>query len=619
VAYVRPTGSFLAGPTPAQAALLAALGPGAARVADLLRATGVSPSVLRGLVRSGVLERFTHRESPFDPMSAAGTAPPAAEDDFALTPGQHEAVDAITAAQASDAFRVFLLFGVPGSGKTEVYVRSMRAALARGRQAILLIPEIALATQVVDRLARRFARVAVLHSRLPAARRRDTLAAIAAGAVDVVIGTRTAVFAPCPRLGLLVVDEEQESSFKSLATPLFHARDVAIKRGQLEQVPVVLGSATPSLETWHNAATRAHFSVLRLPERVPGARLPEVRSAPVADDERALLGTRLRSELHATLEARQQAILLHNRRGYAVFLRCPRCGLTVSCERCGSHLVFHAPQDELRCHHCGARRPVPLHCLDDTCGGPLVRAGAAIQRLEEELARQFPAARVLRLDSDTMRKRSDYRDALERFEGGAADVLIGTQMVAKGLDFPGVRLVGVIAADAALRLPDFRAAERVLQLIVQVVGRAGRRAGASLAVVQTAERPAAVVRHALQLDYERFAVEELAQRTRLEYPPTTRMVRIVLADARPHRARDEATRLVPLLRERGGRVHAALRVDDAEPCIVRQLRELLRWQVLVRAPREARLQDLLREIWREPGGAPRVQRSTIDVDPVDLL
>jgi primosomal protein N' (replication factor Y) len=636
VTYVRatrraPEGKLTAG----QAALRAALGAGEARRTDLLRQAGVGPGTLQALRKRGLIEVVV-RQEPAPPRalpSSAGAATNCPEDAFELTPAQQAALAALRDARelsagakldnARPAFRVFLLFGVPGSGKTEVYVRAMRDVVAAGRQAILLIPEIALATQVVERLARRFDRVAVLHSQLAAGLRRDTLAAIAGGAVDVVIGTRSAVFAPCPRLGLIVVDEEQETSLKNLAAPHYHARDVAIKRGQIEQVPVVLGSATPAIETWYNAHQRPHYRLVRLPERVPGARLPDVRLAPASPAElgetAGVLSPVLRVALEQTLAAGQQAILLHNRRGYAVHLRCAACGLLVNCQRCATHLVYHRSEQVMKCHRCGVRTPVPPRCLDDTCRGRLERTGLAIQRLEENLRQELPAARLLRLDSDTMRRREDYEAALRRFEAGEADVMLGTQMVAKGLDFPRVRLVGVIDADAALSLPDFRAGERVFQLIVQVVGRAGRRAGPSLALVQTAERPPAAIRHALRMEYEPFAAEELEARRRLFYPPFARLARLICADARPRRAREETERLATALRERAGRINARLRVDEPGACVVPRLRDMRRFEVLVRGPQGNSVQELLHAAARAKALSPRVQRFTIDVDPVDLL
>jgi primosomal protein N' (replication factor Y) len=623
--YLRTTGAERpAKLTQRQMALLDVLAAGALPTKVALERAGVTAATARSLAQRGLLERYTQPEAAPSTFQSPVAEPPASPADaFALTPGQHAALESLTPYLAGErGFGVSLLFGVPGSGKTEVYVRAMRWVIARGRQAILLIPEIALATQIVERLAQRFRRVAVLHSQLTARMRQDTLAAIGAGEVDVVIGTRNAVFAPCPQVGLIVVDEEQESSLKNLAMPYYHARDVAIKRGQIEDVPVLLGSATPSLESWHNAQTRPHYQLLRLPERVPGAVLPEVRLAArssAADDDGPLLTPLLLRELEQTLSAGEQAILLHNRRGFAVVLRCAECGLVVRCDRCGAHLVFHQSEQQLKCHRCGLRRDVPAGCLDDSCGGRLQQSGAAIQALEAELGRHFPAARCLRLDSDTMRHRDDYQTALRRFEQGEADVMLGTQMVAKGLDFPRVRLVGVIDADAALSLPDFRAAERVFQLIVQVVGRAGRQSGSSLAVVQASAHPAKVIRYALALDYEALARDELSARARLGYPPLTRLARIVLADGRPDRAREAAVALHARLTELAGRVDARLRIEPPQACIIPRLRGLLRQEIMLRGPAGSALQRVLHEAGEARLLRGGVSRLTVDVDPVDLL
>jgi primosomal protein N' (replication factor Y) len=644
--------------TPRQQAVLDALADGPRPRAEVLAATGTSPATVTRLCKLGWVAVFEQRvvadaDAPTQ-MGESGPSPDAAgpthmggsgvspdigapEDALTLTPGQQAALDAITAtALPQPAFRTFLLFGVPGSGKTEVYVRAARAVIAAGRQAILVVPEIALATQVVERLARRFARVAVLHSHLPERLRLDTLRRIAAGAVDVVIGTRTAVFAPCRRLGLIVVDEEQEGSLKNLAAPFFHARDVAIKRGQLQGLPVVLGSATPALETWYNATHRPHYTCLKLPERVPGAQLPDVRLVPTQRDDApapdVLLSSLLLDELRATLAAGRQAILLHNRRGYAVALRCVRCGTTVRCPRCDAALVLHqadargapptgaAPRSAtLRCHQCGQSSPLPPHCPDSSCAGKLEPGGLAIQRLEEALRRRLPTARLLRLDRDTMRRRADYEQALRQFEAGGADILLGTQMVAKGLDFPGVRLVGVIDADAALWLPDFRAGERVFQLLMQVVGRAGRRDGASLAVVQSGNVTAPAIREAIRHNYPGFAETELASRHRFYYPPFCGLVRMVLADPRPRVAREAAEALTAALAELAPRVHPELRISGGQPCTIARLRELHRYQVLLRGPRDGSLQKLLHAALAAKLLRPRVQRFTIDVDALDLL
>lgn len=650
VACLRLTGAAPDAPLPAaQQRLVDALraAPDASQ-SEALRAARVSPATAATLRKRGLVERFA-RDDPVPPDDPPPTRDlDAAEDRFELNASQAAAAAAIARAAATErAFHVFLLFGVPGSGKTEVYVRAARAVLDTGRQAIIIVPEIALATQLVQRLARRFDRVAVLHSRLTPRARSAALRAIAQGRVDVVLGTRTAAFAPCPRPGIIIVDEEQDSSLKNQAAPRYHARDLAIKRGQLEGFPVVLGTATPALESWHNAHTLPHWSTLHLPERVAGARPPDVQVVPMHDREEAwrrdapppaaarssagafsappradelprLISPELAAAIDAALRESEQVVLLHNRRGYAYHLRCQACGLVVRCIRCGCPMVLHRAGNTLKCHICGQRVPVPACCVDDTCGGPLWRGGLAIQRLEEELARRFPTARVLRLDSDAMRRREDYAAALERFERREADVLIGTQMVAKGLDFPGVRLVGVIEADAGLWLPDFRAAERTYQLVAQVVGRAGRRAGGSLAVVQAADAALPAIRYAVRSDFAAFAAGEMSQRQAHFYPPFARIVRLVCADARPGRARDEARRLAGALRDVAGRVHAELRVGDAEACLAARLRDLVRYQVVCRGPRDGSLQRLLQDAARQKLLRPRVTRLVIDVDPVSL-
>lgn len=615
--------------TAPRAAVLERLAAGPCAVSVLRSETGAKAADFRWLRAKGLIESFVQldaappRARPGETVHRAGVESP--EDAYALTPEQTAAIAAISAAAPSDApsaFRVFLLFGVPGSGKTEVYVRAIRAQIAMGRQAIVLVPEIALATQVVDRLARRFGRVAVLHSRLRPRVRAATLRAVAEGAVDVVIGTRTAVFAPCPRLGLIVVDEEQESSFKSLAAPFYHARDVAIKRGQIETIPVVLGSATPALETWHNATALRRFTLLELPSRVPGAVLPRVQAVDMRREAlaagKSILAPTLRKHLGAVLAAGEQAIILHNRRGYAIQLRCDACGLGVNCPRCGLPMIQHLVRDRMLCHHCGSHMPTPAKCLDDSCGGRLVQAGRAIQRLEEEIAAAFPAARLLRLDRDTMRRREDYAAALGRFERRDADVLIGTQMVAKGLDFPAVRLVGVLEADAMLALPDFRAAERAFQLIVQVVGRAGRKEADSLALIHTHDPANNVLKRAMALDYAGFAAEELAVRRELGYPPLGRLIRIVVADARADTAREGAETIAAALRRVAGRVSAKIQVHDPQPCAIPRLRDRFRFEILVVTPRELGGPKLLAECLAEKAFSTSAKRMTIDVDPLEM-
>lgn len=542
---------------------------------------------------------------------------------FDLNPEQYAAAERIIAAMEPSVFRVLLLFGVTGSGKTEVYVRAMRHALAAGRQAILLVPEIALTTQTVQRLSRRFERVAVLHSGLTAARRRQAWENIAAGAVDVVIGTRSAVFAPCPRLGLIVVDEEQEGSYKNQAAPRYHTRDVAIKRGQIEGVPVVLGSATPSLETWSNVGRLGHFELLRLPRRVADQSPPRLHLVDMRGEHRARKGVHLLSRemekyLGATLSRGEQAVLLLNRRGYANYLFCPRCDTPIVCPECGVFVVFHRDTDLALCHYCHTRLAIPNRCGMAGCGGTLVRFGMGTQRVEEELRAKFPAARAARMDSDVMTKPADYAEVLGRFERRELDVLVGTQMIAKGLDYPFVSFVGVVSADTALAISDFRSTERTFQLVLQVAGRSGRSERGGDVVVQTFNADLPSIRYALHQDYERFASDELATRRRTQLPPITRMARIVLSDARLSRARDEAAGLVTRLRETLFKAGLAGDVWEARACSMPRLRNQYRFEVCLLFATADAMVAAFDRLRGEGALKARVRTIVVDVDPVAL-
>ncbi|MFQ5496088.1 MAG: primosomal protein N', partial [Phycisphaerae bacterium] len=498
-----------------QAAVLAALeaAVGGLPVADCAKRAGCTAAVIGTLAKRGRLT-IEARPAPWT-RAEPGVAPH--EPPYELNKDQQAAESRISAAVEQRTFSVQVLFGVTGSGKTEVYIRAIRRALDAGRQAIMLIPEIALTTQTVRRLEQRFERVATIHSGLSGGRRARTWEAIARGEAPVVIGTRSAVFAPCPDLGVIIVDEEAEPSFKSQAAPRYHTRDVAIKRAHLEGIPVVLGSATPSLETWSNLKRRSHFHLIRMPHRVRGLPMPMVHLVDMRVEHRARRGVHLLSramELHLrdTLERKEQAVLLLNRRGYAGYLHCARCETVVTCPHCSVRMVLHQSTKLAHCHYCRARLAVPNRCPTLGCGGNLVRFGMGTERVEEELKRKFPEARVRRIDSDIMRRASDYADLLGAFERRAFDILVGTQMVAKGLDFPFVSFVGVVSADTALALDDFRSEERTFQLVLQVSGRSGRGDAPGHVVVQTFSADTAPIRHAVRGDYEAFARLELDRR-----------------------------------------------------------------------------------------------------------
>ncbi len=546
-----------------------------------------------------------------------------------LTAAQREVVEGIC--ESLGGFCVHLLRGVTGSGKTEVYLRVIERALEGGEGAIVLVPEIALTPQTSGRFARRFAShgVAVLHSGLSAAERHRQWARIASGEARVVVGARSAVFAPVADLGVIVVDEEHDGSYKQDQAPRYNGRDVAIKRAQLEGASVVLGSATPSLESWANAHGQTGFWRLwALPERVGGGVLPPVKIVDIKEEhrlaaadgrkDRGAIGPTLAAALVRTLKEGGQAILLMNRRGHSTYIGCASaaCGWVLACDDCDASMVLHKDGrirggESLRCHHCQSEKLMPRAC--PVCSRGLIRLGFGIQRVEEELRGlvDLAADEVERVDSDTMRTAGHYFRVLDRFAKGEVRLLLGTQMIAKGLDFPNVRLVGVVNADTALSLPDFRASERTFQLITQVAGRAGRAEHAGEVIVQTASPDSAPIRSAAAHDFLGFARKEMTVRSGCGLPPATRMARIVVRDQRQEKAEGEAAALAELLRSLGG-----VRVEGPMPCTIARIADRFRYEVLLFAPRAGEIQRVL-------GGARGALvsdvRTAVDVDPVALM
>jgi len=601
----------------------------------LLRQCQCTDAVLRAMLarRALVVEtqmRPAPIEEPRDELH---------EPTFELNSDQRRAIEAINVLLERRAFRVNLLHGVSGSGKTEVYVRAVRRALELGRQAIILVPEIALTTQTLGRLVRRFHHVAVIHSGLTGRQRSLAWSAIAAGQIRVVVGTRSAIFAPCPDLGLIVVDEEQEPSFKNQQAPRYHARDVAVKRGQLASVPVLLGSATPSLETWLNTEHLPHYRRLSLPHRVAGLPLPAVQLVDMRAEHKArrgfhLLSRLMEQKLAETLDRGEQAVLLLNRRGYASYLFCPSCLQVMTCPNCSVNLVLHKPQELALCHHCHTHVPVPKRCPTAGCGHFLVFFGMGTQRVEEEIGRKFPQARLARVDSDTMKHPRQYREVIERFERRDIDLLLGTQMIAKGLDFPFVSFVGVVSADTALAIPDFRSAERTFQLITQVAGRAGRAGTGGEVVVQSFAHDVAAIRTAVHQRFELFARHELPIRRDLNLPPYWRLTRLVVSDAVDSRARAAAEDLAERIRRHlQGAPTAPVPTPGAAPagtvpqvlcigperCVLERLKNRYRYDVTLRAPTADGMQKLLDALRAERIFYSRAARLTVDVDPVSLM
>ena len=536
-----------------------------------------------------------------------------------LTGGQAEAVRAVTEAVGRGGFAPLLLHGVTASGKTEVYLRAAHAAREAGGQALVLVPEVALGSQVVAAFRRRFsARVGVLHSYLTVGERRRNWELARRGALDVVVGARSAVFAPLPNLRLIVVDEEHEPAYKQSEMLRYHGRDVAVRRAQLLGIPVVLGSATPSLESLANAARRK-YRRLRLPARVDARPLPAVR---VVDLRRegagdALLSRPLRQALAERLRRGEQAVLFLNRRGHSHYTQCRACGFTPQCPNCDISLTLHVTPDEWRCHYCGHRQPASARC--PSCQAAMLRfAGAGTQRAEREFAAAFPGARLLRLDTDVARKHGTTPAVLGAFARGEADVLLGTQMIAKGLDFPRVTLVGVLDADVALHLPDFRAAERTFQLLVQVAGRAGRGRVAGEVFVQTCTPGHPAVAAAALHDERLFLEHELRQRREAGYPPFTRLATVLFSGPKEGEVEAAAHRVREAIEAAAG--EGGVDVLGPAPQALARLRGRHRWHLLLKAKDAARLRAVaLLALERAEAARPKGVTVMADVDPVEVL
>ena len=526
-------------------------------------------------------------------------------------------MEAIDAAIAARGAATFLLRGVTGSGKTEVYLRIIESALERDLGAIVLVPEIALTPQTVGWFRSRFGDVAVLHSRMTDATRLTMWQRVRSGAARVVVGARSALFAPLPRLGVIVVDEEHEPSFKQESTPRYHARDVAVRRAADAGAVCVLGSATPSLESWRRARA-GELRRIDLPTRIGGAQLPQVDVVDMRSEPRAatLFSRDLRQRMQSAVGRGEQVILFLNRRGWSPVLWCRECKETVTCAQCDQSLTYHARHERAVCHRCCEEVVPPRNC--PTCTAPGLRyLGAGSERIEHELRAILPRARVLRMDSDTMRRREDYESALERFGRGEIDVLVGTQMIAKGLDFPRVTVVGIVSADIALHLPDFRAAERTFQLVSQVSGRAGRGDLPGRIIVQTGAPQHPAIQLAARHDHEAFCVGEDELRRELGYPPHGRLIRAVFEDGDEARCTRAAREWADCLR---ARFADELSVLGPAPAPIAFVRNRHRHHVLIKAPLTAadafgRARDFL----ADRAAKTARPRTVVDVDPASLM
>lgn len=585
-----------------------------ATVQEVEAAVGCSSGVLRRLVRLSVLNEFqqVQRLGLTRHMAQLEPSPP-----IVLRGDQQQAVETLEEALQVRRYRAFLLAGVTGSGKTEVYLRTAESVLRQGGSAILLVPEIALVPALARQVERRFGdNLAILHSALGEAERAQEWQRIRDGKARLVLGPRSALFAPVSNLRLIVVDEEQDSSYKQETTPRYHARDLALVRAQNENAVCVLVSATPALETRHNVAQKKITS-LRLSERVGVGQQPEGILVDLRNENvtrrpgEVHFSERLSAEIEATLTAGEQVILLRNRRGYAPLLLCRACGEDMRCDECGLPRTLHRRSNCLLCHYCGSRLPIPQDCPQ--CGADTLEAiGSGTERVEETFSALFPGVAVDLLDRDTVRRQGNVAAVLERFARGDSQVLIGTQMVSKGHHFPKVTLTGVLAADTYLSFPDFRAVEKTYTLLAQLAGRSGRGDVPGRVVIQTFHPDHYAIQAALNADDEGFARQEMHFRRVFHYPPFTRVIQLLLRDGNRQRG---AESVQALAREIERRRPTGMRVLGPAPAPMERLRSKWRFQLLLRGPSGNEMRALLKEVLPQFTS----QDLTVDVDPHQLL
>ena len=572
---------------------------------------------INALRKKGLLEVHVERRRRDLPQEADS----ARESNFALNAEQQAALAAIVTALDTRSNETLLLHGVTGSGKTEVYIQAIQHVVSFGRQAIVLVPEISLTPQTRQRFRARFDQVAVLHSHLTDSERHRAWQRIADGQVQVIVGARSAIFAPTPNLGLIVLDEEHETSFKQDTAPRYHARDVALERARAESIPLILGSATPSLESWHY--TRAgRYRLIELPNRVFNRPLPVVNTIDLKIEalerrSKGAISRRLRLAMEESLRVGGQVILLLNRRGFSTHIQCPSCGEVVRCPSCEIALTHHRQEEIALCHYCDYQMPAPVACPQCEFAG-LRYAGLGTQRLEAEVRARFPDFPCLRMDTDAMQRHGSHEQALARFREGEVRILLGTQMIAKGLDFPNVTLVGVINADTSLHLPDFRAAERTFQLLAQVAGRTGRGEKGGRVLIQTFSPDHPAIRAAVSHDSQRFAEYELPIRESLGYPPFGHMIRLVVRGPLEAGTSEFADYLGEQLQTEFTRRQLAARVLGPAPAPFPKLRDKFRFHLQLQASDGDALRAAVAQVMRlvkPPGDLEWI----VDVDPLSML
>lgn len=583
---------------------------------NLFEQTGIQPAVLKVLIEKGAaVEQYTEVYREPDAPQLKDVAIPER-----LTNEQTVALDLISASLASGQSETFLLHGVTGSGKTEVYLRAIHEVLEKGQDAIVLVPEISLTPQMTARFKERFGSlVAVMHSALSAGEKYDEWRKIQRGEVKVVVGARSAIFAPFKNIGIIILDEEHESTYKQEDTPRYHARDVAIKRAEFYGCPVLLGSATPSLESYARAS-KGVYTLLTLKNRARNQQLPLVKIVDMREElqsgNRSMFSVNLADAIRQRISKKEQIILFLNRRGFSSFVLCRDCGTTVECPNCDISLTYHRAHERLKCHYCGHDEIVPLACPE--CESEHIRFfGTGTQKVQEEIANIFPEARVLRMDVDTTRQKGSHERLLKQFSEGQADILLGTQMIAKGLDFPNITLVGVLAADTTLHLADFRAAEKTFQLMTQVSGRAGRHELPGEVFIQTYSPNHYAIDLAREQHYEPFYTIEMAARHRFGYPPFYFVTLVQFTHEDLLKVADFAGKAVDYLRENLSNETVIIGPTAAA---ISRVNNRYRYQCLIKYKQEPKLTDTLQQLiklyrtkWIKSGLI-----MTVDVDPVSI-
>ena len=586
----------------------------------LCRDAQVGPGIIHSLIGKGLVRKHTERVERIVPSAVADAK---RTEPIQMNADQERVWTPIRETVQAGGYHAFLLHGVTGSGKTEVYLRAIEEVLRQGKEALVLVPEISLTPQTIERFSGRCGNVAVMHSHLTDSERGAHWRRIAAGKVQVVVGARSAVFAPLRKLGIIVIDEEHENTFKQDSTPRYHARDVAVMRAKLENIPILLGTATPSLESWSNAL-RGQYTLLQLPSRVENRPLPHVSIIDMRHEQRtgrkfSAIGPTLEHAMNVALKAGGQVMLLLNRRGFSTHVHCPACGHVVNCPNCDLSLTFHRQRNSLMCHYCGHEQPPFRNC--PACDQPaILYQGLGTEKLETEIAAMFPGKVVERMDSDTMSQPGAHQRVLDAFREGAIQILLGTQMIAKGLDFPNVTLVGVVNADVGLHMPDFRAAERTFQLLAQVAGRTGRgeKGGRVMIQTYTPEHPSIML--ASKHDFLTFVEQELTHRKEYQYPPYQRLARLIVRSQAEDAARSFAETLAGAFREAMKKPERqnSLRLLGPAAAPVYRLNTYYRYHFQLQSASPSVLHAVLREVLTVAKPPSKVEYQ-VDVDPFNMM